>query len=258
MWITGLVATALLLVALYLVQRRTGNAAIADAGWTGGLALLTGWYAWQAAPATGRTWWVAALALIWALRLTYHVIYYRVWNRPEDGRYHAMRAYWGPRAPFLFFIFFQGQTVVAFLFSLPVYWALTAPRTGWSAWDTLGTAIWLIAIGGEWIADHQLESFRHNPANKGRTCRRGLWRYSRHPNYFFEWLHWFAYVAFAAGHPHWVWTWLGPVVMIFFLFKLTGIPYTEKQALRSRGEDYRRYQAETSVFFPWFPGKQGS
>lgn len=248
----GLVGTAFLLVILYSIQRRTRNAAIADAGWTGGLAGLTVWYAWHLVPLTPRTAWVALLALFWALRLTHHVIYYRVWRKPEDGRYRAMREYWGNWAPFYFFFFFQGQTLVAFLFSLPVGVALWA-RNHFTIWDVWGSLIWFIAIGGEWWADHQLERFRHNPANRGRTCRQGWWRYSRHPNYFFEWLHWFAYVAFAVGHPYWVWTWLGPIVMLIFLFKITGIPYTEKQALKSRGDDYRRYQAETSVFIPWFP-----
>ena len=251
----GLLGTALLLVLLYGVQLKTRNAAIADAGWSGGLAGLTLWYAWQLVPLTPRTAWITLLALVWALRLTHHVIDHRVWRKPEDGRYRAMRTYWGDRAPLYFFFFFQGQTVVALLFSLPVAAALLA-RDTFAWWDGIGSLIWLIAVGGEWWADHQLETFRADPANTGRTCRSGWWRYSRHPNYFFEWLHWFAYVAFAVGHPAWGWTWLGPLVMAIFLFKITGIPYTEKQALKSRGDDYRQYQAETSAFFPWWPRRR--
>ena len=253
---SGLGLVAVLLLLLYAIQHRTRNAGISDAGWTGGLALLTLWYAFWLAPATARTFLIAGLASFWALRLTWHVVYYRVWQRPEDGRYRAMREFWGPAAPKYFFLFFQGQTLAAFLFSLPILVALLAPRPSLNHWDALGVTIWLVAVGGEWLADRQLEGFRNNPAHRGQTCRDGLWRYSRHPNYFFEWLHWFAYIAFAAGHPAWGWTLLGPAVMLFFLFKLTGIPYTERQALKSRGEDYRRYQASTSVFIPWFPKDQ--
>jgi steroid 5-alpha reductase family enzyme len=108
-------------------------------------------------------------------------------------------------------------------------------------------------VAGEYLADHQLARFRADPANGGRTCRSGLWRYSRHPNYFFEWLHWFTYVALAAG-SRLAWVALsGPLVMYVFLRWVSGIPFTEAQALRTRGEDYRDYQRRTSMLFPWPP-----
>ena len=125
-------------------------------------------------------------------------------------------------------------------------------------WDILGTTVWLIAVGGESVADRQLARWRAQPDNRGKTCRAGLWRLSRHPNYFFEWIHWWAYVCLAIGTP-WVWVALaGPVVMLLFLYKITGIPYTEARALASRGEDYARYQRTTSAFIPWFPEKESS
>ncbi len=113
--------------------------------------------------------------------------------------------------------------------------------------------MWLASVGGEAIADRQLAKFRANPANKGKTCRDGLWRYSRHPNYFFEWLHWFAYVLLAIGSPIAWLAWAGPLVMYVFLRWISGIPYTEAQALRTRGEDYARYQRTTPMLIPWFP-----
>jgi len=101
------------------------------------------------------------------------------------------------------------------------------------------------------MADQQLARFRADPSNKGQVCDVGLWHYSRHPNYFFEWLHWFSYPLIAFGTPlSWI-AWLGPVVMLIFLYRITGIPYTEKQALKSRGDAYRRYQETTSPFVPW-------
>ena len=93
----------------------------------------------------------------------------------------------------------------------------------------------------------------------GKTCREGLWRYSRHPNYFFEWLHWFTYVFLAVGTPWPIWalTLLGPVLMLVSLYWITGIPFVEAQALRTRGEDYREYQRTTSAFVPWRSRAEG-
>jgi steroid 5-alpha reductase family enzyme len=110
-------------------------------------------------------------------------------------------------------------------------------------------------VAGEALADRQLAAHRRDPANKGKTCRSGLWRYSRHPNYFFEFLHWFAYVFLAVGMGiGWIAASLiGPAVMLVFLYRVTGIPYTEAQALRSRGEDYAEYQRTTSPFLPLPP-----
>jgi steroid 5-alpha reductase family enzyme len=113
--------------------------------------------------------------------------------------------------------------------------------------------VFVVALVGEWVADRQLAAFKADPNNRGRVCRAGLWRYSRHPNYFFEWLVWVAYFVFALPSP---WGWLSalsPLLMLFFLFRITGIPATEEQSLRSRGAEYREYQRTTSVFFPRRP-----
>jgi steroid 5-alpha reductase family enzyme len=126
-------------------------------------------------------------------------------------------------------------------------------RAGLSWWAYCGVALWLVAVVGESVADRELAAHRADPSRRGATCRSGLWRYSRHPNYFFEWLHWWTYVIIAAGAPWWWVALAGPAVMTFFLFKVTGIPATEAQALATRGDDYRDYQRTTSVFVPWFP-----
>jgi steroid 5-alpha reductase family enzyme len=113
--------------------------------------------------------------------------------------------------------------------------------------------LWAAALWGEALADRQLEGFKSRPSSRGRTCREGLWRYSRHPNYFFEWLIWVAYALFALASPWGAASLTSPALMLYLLFKVTGIPATEAQAIRSKGDDYRRYQASTSVFVPWFP-----
>jgi steroid 5-alpha reductase family enzyme len=139
------------------------------------------------------------------------------------------------------------------LFALPFIAVAHNPVAGWTPWLVLGLLVWIGSVGGEAIADRQLARFRADPANKGKTCRDGLWRYSRHPNYFFEWLHWFAYVLFAAGSPLWWLAWSGPLVMYAFVRWISGVRWTEDQALRTRGEDYRDYQRTTPMLFPWFP-----
>ena len=108
---------------------------------------------------------------------------------------------------------------------------------------------------GESLADRQLSRFRENPVNNGRVCRVGLWKYSRHPNYFFEWLHWLAYIPIAVGSPLLPAMALAPALMLIFILFVTGIPPIEKRAVLSRGEEYRRYQRTTSSFFPWFPSE---
>ena len=119
-----------------------------------------------------------------------------------------------------------------------------------SGLDAAGLAVFAVSMVGESIADRQLARFRADAANRGQVCEAGLWRYSRHPNYFFEWLHWWAYVLFGYGSPSWWVTLAGVVLMYLFLTRVTGIPHTERQALASRGDAYRRYQQQTSAFFP--------
>ena len=158
------------------------------------------------------------------------------------------------------FVFFQGQVIIVALFCLPFIAAASNPHLIFDFRFILAILLFVISVFGEALADRQLAVFRGNPDNKGRTCRSGLWAYSRHPNYFFEWLHWFSYVLLAIGSPHFLFSLVGPVVMLVFLYRVSGIPWTEAQALRSRGEDYARYQREVSAFFPMPPtnDKQGT
>lgn len=139
------------------------------------------------------------------------------------------------------------------LCSLPFLVAANNTTRGFTGWSLAAVAVWVASVGGESLADHQLARWRHRPGNRGHACREGLWRYSRHPNYFFEWTHWFAYVLLSVGSERWWLSLAGPLLMGLSLRWVTGVPFAEAQALRSRGDDYRRYQRETRVFFPWFP-----
>ena len=139
------------------------------------------------------------------------------------------------------------------MLAAPLLAACLNPAPAIHPLEWAGLVLWAVTLAGEAVADRQLEVFRRDPASRGRTCRSGLWRYSRHPNYFFEWLVWVAYFVFALASP-WGWaTVYCPALMLYFLFRVTGIPATEEQAVRSRGDDYRDYQRTTSAFVPWFP-----
>lgn len=234
----------------WAVQYRTRNAGIVDAIWSASMGASAIYYALAGSGLPTRRAVLAVLGGVWAARLCLH-LGLRILGEDEDGRYRYLRQHWHDGQG-KFFGFFQAQALLVALFSLP-FLAVAANASPWSGWDLAGVAVWLLSLAGEAIADQQLARFRGDPAHRGSTCRAGLWRYSRHPNYFFEWTHWFAYVLLALGSPL---RWLalaGPVLMLLALYWITGIPFTEAQALRSRGEDYRAYQRSTSPFFPWFP-----
>jgi steroid 5-alpha reductase family enzyme len=185
------------------------------------------------------------------LRLGLH-LWRRMGTEPqEDGRYREIRARWGGNLDLKFLFFFQAQALLDVALGIPFLMAASDPRpAGLFAWAALG--LWSVSWLGEGLADAQLKAFKHRPGSKGLSCRAGLWRYSRHPNYFFEWLVWIAYALLAVGAPHGWLAWACPALMLYFLLRVTGIPYTEAQSLRSRPEDYARYQRETSAFVPWF------
>ncbi len=234
----------------WLWQRRHENAGIVDVLWSTGLAasaILNGIFG------SGAPWpraLAAVLGGIWGARLAIH-LWVRVRGEPEDGRYRALRAEWG-NSPLKWFGLFQFQAFLIPLFSIPFTAAAANPLTH-PAWLAVAVLFWIVSVRGEQLADRQLARFRTDPANRGKTCRTGLWRYSRHPNYFFEWLHWFTYVALSIGALSAWYSLSGPLLMYVFLRWISGVPFTEAQALRTRGDDYRDYQRRTSMFFPLPP-----
>ena len=247
--------TAPIMLLLWFVQRVQGNAVIGDVGFCIGFGLVSIGYGLLAQGNPTRQILVAALGAIYALRLGGHVFVDRVLGKPEDPRYQGLRRRWGSRAQAYFFLYFQGQAVAVVVFSLPLLVLIVNPATTFSFWEWAGVLVWAVGIVGEAVADGQLVRFRTDPLNKGKTCRQGLWRYSRHPNYFFEGVHWCAYVVMSIGVAYgWI-TLVGPVFMIWALLKVSGVPFAEAQALASRGDDYREYQRTTNVFIPWFPRK---
>lgn len=241
---------------LWLVQLRSRDASTVDVAWafgTGAVALVLVTIASDGAVA--RRWLAAAMVGAWSVRLGTHL-----WQRirrsaNEDGRYRRLRSALGGLAGPGMFVFFQVQAAWAVMFALPVWAASEATRAlDWL--DALGVAVWLAGALGEAVADRQLDRFRADPAQAATVCDRGLWGWSRHPNYFFEWLQWWGFVALGAGSPYWAFTLAGVALMYLFVTRVTGIPYTEQQALRSRGDAYRRYQERVPAFFPRPPARR--
>lgn len=243
----------LLVGLLWVHATRKRDASSIDVAWSALLGMLAVWDALAADGDAVRRAMVGLLGGLWGFRLALHLLVDRVLKaREEDGRYQELRRRWGRHAARNFFIFFQAQGILAAALSIPFLLAASAPAH--ASWIEYAAAVlWIIAFSGETLADRQLAVWKRDPANKGRTCRAGLWRYSRHPNYFCEWLMWCAYALLALAAP-WGWTAVfAPALMLYLILFVTGIPPTEERALRSRGDDYRRYQATTSAFFPWFP-----
>jgi steroid 5-alpha reductase family enzyme len=245
---------SLLFSLLFWRARRIDNYGIVDVAWSYAFGLIACLYA------LGGTGWlvrralIATLVVVWSLRLGTHLCLRIARHHPEeDGRYRQLRRDWSHGFAWKMFGFFQVQaiSVVVLGAGFLVGSLNSAPRL--KPLEIAATALWLVAIAGEGLADAQLAAFTKKTANRGRVCDTGLWRYSRHPNYFFEWLVWVAYFVFALASPGgWV-AIVGPAGILWLLLRVTGIPMTEAQSLRSRGDAYRRYQETTSSFVPWFP-----
>jgi steroid 5-alpha reductase family enzyme len=243
-----------LMSVLWLIQRQTHNAGIVDIGWAAAIGLQGLFFCVAGDGYVGRRVVAAVLIAGWSLRLSVYLAA-RIVGEPEEGRYARLRSDWGPDADRRFFGFYMMQAAAAFGFSIPVFLAAQNQLPGFRWTDVAGVVLWLVGFGGLALADWQLARFRQDPANRGKTCRAGLWRYSRHPNYFFEWVHWWAYVGLAVGADYWWLSILVPMALLYFVLFVTGIPPTEAQAVASRGDDYRRYQQTTNAFIPWFPKK---
>jgi steroid 5-alpha reductase family enzyme len=238
---------------LWLIHLPLKNAAIVDMGWAFGIGMAAAYYAWNGSGAFPRKWLIVLMVGFWALRLGGHLLFNRIAGQPEEGRYQELRRKWGSNIAMKFLLFYQVQAVSCVVLALPI---LLACMDSWPdlRWNEKAAAVlWVAAMSGEAIADAQLNRFRGKAENHGKVCREGLWAWSRHPNYFFEWLIWVSYALFAIQSP---WGFLGllaPGLILHFVLNVTGIPPTEEQAVRSKGEAYKKYQREVSAFVPLPP-----
>lgn len=264
MWVSYLVAVfaitaalSILMTIAWVVQQRTGNSGWVDTIWTFSLGLtgvVSALWPLGGGSINARQWLVAALVAIWSLRLGTHIAV-RTASITDDPRYAEFARQWGADARRRMFIFLQNQGLGTVPLVFSIFIAAHYPSDALRPQDYLGALILLTGIAGEATADAQLKRFRAKPANKGRVCDAGLWKFSRHPNYFFEWFGWLAYpmIALSPEYPWGLVTLLAPIFMYWILVHVTGIPPLEEQMQRSRGDAYRSYQLRTSKFFPLPP-----
>jgi steroid 5-alpha reductase family enzyme len=249
----GLVLTFVL---VWAWQLKTRNAGMVDPVWAGSLgavALLCG--ALGTGPVVNRV-LVACGGLLWGARLCVH-LWRRNYGQPEDARYHQLREQWGVTVNRKMFWFFQFQVLISMLLSAAFFVPVYRTTTPASAWLVIAVLLWLVSVVGEALADRQLHGFKADPANHDKVCQAGLWRYSRHPNYFFECVHWVAYIALSIGTP-WGWlTLLPPVLMGVLLMKVSGIPMVEQRSAQTR-PGYADYMRTTSALIPWPPRRNAS
>ncbi len=236
---------------VYALARRIDNYGIVDVAWSYSFAAIALFYALFGDGWPVRRALVASLAAVWSLRLGTHLLVRIARKHPEeDGRYRQLRKDWSRGFNLRMGGFFQMQAASVVLLGIPFLAACTNPDPSLGTLEQAAAALWLVAISGEALADAQLASFKREKGAPGRVCDTGLWRYSRHPNYFFEWLIWVSFFLLGCASP---WGWLGiisPASILFLLLRVTGIPATEEQSVRSKGDAYRRYQERTSAFVP--------
>jgi len=262
-------ATQLLLVSLctvpplflgiYLLGLRLRNFGIVDVAWAGGFAPVAVFYALQGAGGAPQRLLTAALACAWSLRLAGYLGLRVASHHPqEDGRYATLRREWADHLHLKMGGFFVAQGLLIVVLSLPFALVASQAQGPLGTWEFAAVTLFLLALAGESIADAQLRAFKANPAMRGRVCDRGLWGWSRHPNYFFEALVWVSFALLATPLPNGWLAWLSPLLISWFLTRVTGIRYTEEQLLQSKGAAYRDYQQRTSAFIPWPPRRTSS
>jgi steroid 5-alpha reductase family enzyme len=242
-------AVSAIMIIIFLWAKAIRNNGIVDIFWAFNFLVIAAIIYFLADGNPVRIKLVTGLASLWSLRLgTYLLIRVGSHLKVEEGRYKALREEWSDT---VFFFFFQGQALSNVMLAIPYFLIALNPDPQIHTLEYIGAALWLLAIIGEGLSDYQLAAFKKNPANKGKVCQDGLWNYSRHPNYFFQLMIWVSVFIMALPSPYgWI-AIICPLSIGYLIFKVTGIPMTEEQAVRSKGELYKEYQRTTSAFVPW-------
>jgi steroid 5-alpha reductase family enzyme len=241
-------AVAFIMVLVFIWALRLKNYGVVDVFWAFNFLVIAVIIWFLADGFALRKLLVCGLGALWSLRLGIYLSQ-RVLGHldEEEGRYKQLRLEWNTPK---FFVFFQMQALSNVFLAIPFFIIALNKTESLSPVEYIGAALWFVCICGEGLSDWQLQHFKKDPANKGKVCHYGLWNYSRHPNYFFQFSIWIAVLIFALPSPY---GWLAlvcPISIGFLIFKVTGIPMTEEQAVRSKGEAYKEYQRTTSPFIP--------
>lgn len=246
----------LLMTLAWGLARRLNFFSLVDVAWAYGIGIVCIIYSIFGSGTLDRRILSAALAFTWSARLgTY------LWRRlgskfpTEDVRYEKLKDLWKPRLNYNFFWFFQFQALTQAILCLP--FLLASQNSKPLFWlDYCSVLVAMVGIVGESVSDMQLSRFKKQASNKGKVCDHGLWRYSRHPNYFFEWVIWCGFSLIGLSADYGFLGVLSPLIMFLLLNYITGVPPAEQQSLLSKGDAFRNYQRRTSKFFPWFAGER--
>ena len=248
-FIVALIGVLLTMTITWFIQLKNNNAGIVDVTWSYNFALLAYLAFVFGDGLYDRKVLLTSIAIIWSVRLgTY--LYRRNVGKAEDVRYAKLREDWGKAATVKMLFFFYFQAIFNMILAVPLVLICFNKDTQLHFNEYLGAAIVLLSVAGEGLADWQLKQFKADPKNKGKVCEQGLWYYSRHPNYFFEWLVWVGFLIFALSAPYGYIAIVSPVLILWTLLKMTGIPMTEELSIKSKGDLCREYQRTTSAFVP--------
>lgn len=249
-------ALSLIMALAWVIQQRSGNSGWIDACWTFGTGLVAAGLALAPLAVHSAAWrqvLIAAMVASWSMRLGWHIVE-RTRRADDDPRYRAIMKQWGAAAPRKLFWFLQAQAAVALVLACAVMSAAHGPERAFSVLDAAGIALFFIGFGIEALSDVQLRKFKQSAPPRA-VCDVGLWAWSRHPNYFGEWLCWCAYPLLAFGSGYWLGAFalIGPAIMYWTLVHASGIPPLEAHMRRTRPQAWAVYARRTSAFFPLPP-----
>jgi steroid 5-alpha reductase family enzyme len=246
--------TILAFVALWWLATQRRDVSIVDVYWGPGFAVIAAVAFWTGEGTDPRRFLVVTLVAMWGFRLGGYLLWRKQSAPGEDFRYAAMRKrigddFWIVSLATVFLL----QAALMWVVSWPIQWAVMTPSPPSLGFlDFVGVLVWLVGLGFETLGDLQLVEFRANPANAGKVLDQGLWRYTRHPNYFGDCCVWWAFYMFALATPHGWWTFIGPTLMTILLMRVSGVPMLERSLVKRR-PDYADYVARTSAFLPRLP-----
>lgn len=246
-----LLLTVLLIYRVWVYAVNIENFSVIDVAWSAGFFVQAMLYLSLSNGYTARKVILFLMISAWSLRLAFFLFKrIRSHHPKEDTRYARLRVEYGSAYKGRFLKFFMMQAFSISVLTLPFIFVFNNQGESLSGFEWAGIVFFVLSLAGESLADWQMSRFKAQPTNKGKVCDVGLWRYSRHPNYFFESCIWFSYFIFMLGTSGLIWGIYAPLTILFLLLKVTGVPPSEAQSLASRGELYKEYQKKTSVFFP--------
>lgn len=252
-YVDGLLVICILAFLTWLLSIYLKDVSIVDSAWSLMFLAAAAVYLVQSGDYSLKNILVICLVAIWAIRLSAHLTW-RNWGEPEDRRYQIIREKYNPnfnlKSLYIIFLF---QAILAWLVTLPLLGVLTIGTD--QSLNVLGLFIagivlWSVGLFYETVADWQLAKFKNTPSNHGKVMNQGLWKYSRHPNYFGEFLVWWGFYLMALSAGAW-WSIISPLIMTWLLLKFSGVVMLE-ETITERRPDYREYAKKTNAFFPWF------